>query len=63
MFPIDARPALDMSFLQVTQCSLSVFVSLVLSVGGMSATLPDCEETDSPCRIRCFQGRARKRVR
>lgn len=48
MFPIDARPALDMSFLQVTQCSLSVFVSLVLSVGGMSATLPDCEETDSP---------------
>lgn len=37
----DLKPVPDTNFLQVNQYSLSVFVSLVLSVGGMCATLPD----------------------
>lgn len=36
----DVKPVPEPHFLQVNQYSLSVFVSLVLSVGGMCATLP-----------------------
>lgn len=38
----DVNPVPDRNFLQVNQYSLSVFVSLVLSVGGVCATVPDC---------------------